>query len=143
MGARFSVAMRFNVARAFSWFPVSTSYRALSGSHCSQPKKQTWQLIKLSIVLLTYRRKYHTHVTQDGEDEERNGGKAEQPTPAQCGHHQDGEEDLKHCAQCPKYLQGQVKIISNTARKTELSVLCSYGCMFCHFKWVTLFNNHH
>lgn len=35
MGAPFSVAMRFSVARAFSWFPVSTSYRALSGSHCS------------------------------------------------------------------------------------------------------------
>lgn len=31
--------MRFSVARAFSWFPVSTSYRALSGSHCSQPQK--------------------------------------------------------------------------------------------------------
>lgn len=38
MGAPFSVAMRFRVSRAFSWFPVSTSYRALSGSHCGHVK---------------------------------------------------------------------------------------------------------
>lgn len=38
IGTPFSVAMRFSVARAFSWFPVSTSYRALSGSHWQQPK---------------------------------------------------------------------------------------------------------
>lgn len=40
IGAPFSVAIRFSVARAFSWFPVSTSYRALSGSHCSPPTSE-------------------------------------------------------------------------------------------------------
>lgn len=34
MGAPFSVAILFKVAMAFSWFPDSTSYLALSGSHC-------------------------------------------------------------------------------------------------------------
>lgn len=34
MGAPFSVAILFKVAMAFSWFPESTSYLALSGSHC-------------------------------------------------------------------------------------------------------------
>lgn len=33
MGAPFSVAILFKVAIAFSWFPDSTSYLALSGSH--------------------------------------------------------------------------------------------------------------
>lgn len=33
MGAPFSVAILFKVAMAFSWFPESTSYLALSGSH--------------------------------------------------------------------------------------------------------------
>lgn len=34
IGAPFSVAILFKVAMAFSWFPDSTSYLALSGSHC-------------------------------------------------------------------------------------------------------------
>lgn len=51
MDAPFSVAMRFSVARAFSWFPVSTSYRALSGSHCSHPPQQPCQVIKLPFVI--------------------------------------------------------------------------------------------
>lgn len=33
MGAPFSVAILFKVAIAFSWFPDSTSYLALSGNH--------------------------------------------------------------------------------------------------------------
>lgn len=33
IGAPFSVAILFKVARAFSWFPDNTSYLALSGSH--------------------------------------------------------------------------------------------------------------
>lgn len=33
IGAPFSVAIRFKVAIAFSWFPDNTSYLALSGSH--------------------------------------------------------------------------------------------------------------
>lgn len=55
IGAPFSVAMRFKVARAFSWFPVSTSYRALSGSHCRKKRKnKTCQLIKPSFVMFKY-----------------------------------------------------------------------------------------
>lgn len=41
IGAPFSEAMRLSVARALSWFPLSTSYRALSGSHCSAGRQET------------------------------------------------------------------------------------------------------
>lgn len=49
-------------------------------------------------------KEHRTYKTQDGKDEERNGRKAKQPAPAQSGHHQDGQEDLKHSANGPKYL---------------------------------------
>lgn len=42
MGAPFSVAILFKVAMAFSWFPDSTSYLALSGSHCGRQGTQAW-----------------------------------------------------------------------------------------------------
>lgn len=90
MGAPFSVAMRFSVARAFSWFPVSTSYRALSGSHCrTTSQTAVTQLQVIQNISRQIKKKKHTHKTQDGKDKEGNGGEAEQPTPAQSWHHQD------------------------------------------------------
>lgn len=46
MGAPFSVAILFKVAMAFSWFPDSTSYLALSGSHCGDSRPKHGQLGK-------------------------------------------------------------------------------------------------
>ncbi len=54
IGAPFSVAMRFSVARAFSWFPVSTSYRALSGSHCSHRPKKTDMSVDKAVICSHY-----------------------------------------------------------------------------------------
>ena len=44
MGAPFSVAILFKVAMAFSWFPDSTSYLALSGSHCGDRRPRCGRL---------------------------------------------------------------------------------------------------
>lgn len=44
MGAPFSVAILFKVAMAFSWFPDSTSYLALSGSHYGDRTPRCGQL---------------------------------------------------------------------------------------------------
>ena len=44
MGAPFSVAILFKVAMAFSWFPDSTSYLALSGSHYEDRRPRCGQL---------------------------------------------------------------------------------------------------
>lgn len=109
IGTPFSVAMRFSVARAFSWFPVSTSYRALSGSHWQQPKHIVTARALIHNIVLSKKQgmERHTHKAQDGKDEEGDGGQAQQPAPAQSGHHQDGQEDLKHGAQSPKYLQNR------------------------------------
>lgn len=46
-----------------------------------------------------------TYIAQKGENEERDGGKAEKPAPAQSGHHKDRQQDLKHCTDCPKDLK--------------------------------------
>lgn len=44
MGAPFSVAILFKVAMAFSWFPDSTSYLALSGSHYGDRRQRCGRL---------------------------------------------------------------------------------------------------
>lgn len=58
MGAPFSVAILFKVAMAFSWFPDSTSYLALSGSHCGVQGTQAW-LVKAEQNTGSQR---HTHL---------------------------------------------------------------------------------
>lgn len=67
----------------------------------------------------------HTHKAQDGKDEEGNGRQAQQPAPAQGGHHQYGQQHLKHGAQSPKYLQNRFYIPNSTVGMQELCCCCA------------------
>lgn len=93
-------------------FPGFQSARRIERSLAATGSSQNTvsQLARLYIIFFFQRKRgmeRHTHKAQDGKDEEGDGGQAQQPAPAQSGHHQDGQEDLKHGAQSPKYLQNR------------------------------------
>lgn len=62
--------------------------------------------------------------TKDGEDEKRQRGEGEKPTPAESGHDHDGECDLQACAYRPEQV-GQDDTTSSLGLWQELGVECN------------------
>lgn len=63
-----------------------------------------WEMHAKGIVSENSFYQEHTYKTEANEEHQRHGGQAQQPAPAQSGHDQNGQQDLRHSTNGPEDL---------------------------------------